>query len=386
MMQDGNADEEASVAGYSSFGTAGKMLASRRRHITQFLSLIVILTTEIGCGKEAKSDKTNVLATLPQSIQGVAWSPGGNLLAAMYNFGGGIQVVDRKGSTIMQFPSLQLFINPSLDFLDDQHIVTAPTADSGPDAMLDIWEVGKDHPVKTILGPRLGEGPTANGAVAFCSSRDRHHLAVLVSNAIGHQVLVLVDTQSWKMNSLDVGKLQSTNNSATAVGCSGDGRKTAVGFITGILSIVDNATLTKSDDVLVYAPELQTGVGALALDQDGAMVAAGPTVHPDHVPLQVASAPPEQRSNGVKILRTTDHQLLSDDYNASPVRQIAWSPSGKAIVVARDADVEVESPATNNHLAIVRYIGKATGQFADDGAVLAIGNGRELKSYRISEK
>ena len=119
-------------------------------------------------------------------------------------------MVDRKGSSIALLPPLQVYMRPSLDFVDDRHVVTAPTAASGPDAMLDVWELGKDRPVRTIFGPRQGGEEFQNHPAAFCLSRDRSRLAVIVSEAFQSQSLALVNTHTWSVKFLEMSKLQNS--------------------------------------------------------------------------------------------------------------------------------------------------------------------------------
>ena len=161
---------------------------------------------------------------------------------------------------------------------------------------------------------------------------------------------------------------------------------TAIGFITGVVSMVDDETLTKSHDLQAYAPGLQTGVGALAVNRDGTMIAVGPTIHPDHAPVRVADAPADQMSNGLKIWRLTDHVLLSNDQDARPVRQIDWSPTGDAIVAARDTDVAVKSVGSQRNPAVAHLHGDTTARFTDDGSVVAFAKDNQIMLYDLLHK
>lgn len=346
--------------------------------LVRWTMLFSTLVSGPASGGDRLSAERTVVATFAQPVQGVAWSPDGRLLAAMQDLGSDTEVMDRNGSMVASLSALQLFTRPDIEFLDNRHVVTAPAVGSSPDAMLDVWALDRQRPVRTVIGPKPGGGQILNRPSSFCLSHDGSRLVVLVSNASEYQSLSLIDTRTWTMKSLDMSRLRDKAITATAVGCSGDGRKTAVGLINGVVTVLDNATLVKSDEFRAYAAGLQTGIGAVAFNEDGTLIAVGPTAHPDHAAPTVSTGPEDQRSSGLKLWRTADHRLLWNDQDVSPTRQINWSPRADALVVARDASVEIERAGGQGRPDVTHFHGGTTARFSADGSLVSFGVGKQL--------
>ena len=316
---------------------------------------------------------------------GVAWSPNGQRLAAISDFGGKIIVWESQGALIGQFDRKGIYVRNSIGFIEGQTALLIPPSIENPSdgqyafAMLDI---NSGKVVKLVPGPAPEKGRPSNGANIFAVAPDGKYVANIVSNY--GEPTTIFDATTWLIYR-KLSKREGYEN-ATALAFSAIGNTLAIGQSNGTIDLYDIGNPSNAPSILDAYPRANlTAVGALAFSPDDQFLAIGEGIS--------ASLPndwSEAKRLGHQSLKIWDvratHFVASDLSFLPPVRQLSWGPDGRYLAVtAADQSVRIYVPTDfTKPAAILRLSNPVTSAiFAPDANEIAVatGNGIDLCNH-----
>ena len=346
-----------------------------------FLATLVASVAAWSVAGSHDARAVKMVTSIRERLQGFAFSPSGSSIAAMLPFGVGVDVF--TGDTrLATLPSLKMTVSPDIGFVDEHTLVTYPSASSATDTLLDVWTLGASTSVRSIPGNRSSLSFQRNQAAIFCISGDRRWVVAVGSTSID-QFLAVISTAGWATRYVDTDALILQKDFISSISCSQNGSNIVLGSIGGSVYIVDVHVLKVIAKFHAFVSDLLTGVGAIALHPSATMVATGPTIRATNTPL--SASPDAGHILGTKIWRLADSSLIWSDADPSPVRQLAWSPNGQFLAIARDGGITIIDAGRRFATTQLETNGSSTVQFAPDGAV-AFDDNASIRTLDLSRK
>ncbi len=272
----------------------------------------------------------------PGSGVAVAWAPDGSQLAAASDFGSELTVWDRNGRPIKQIhregegPAL----GRSLVFVGGtSKLVFVPQGRANYDTALEVWDVATGLVSGFVIGPEPGQDYSANRTPWFDISPDQE---LLVAGTGGtRENVAFYRTSDWRLK-----KATHVEHGVFSLRLFARGRLAIVGSADGCATILDSATGRDLRRIQVYPP---SPVGTVLISSvsgspDGqyVMVGAGLTSLSGSFRGSPSDLSDWRKSiDPIRLFRSdTGTQITSFSEPETPIRQIAWDPSGNFVAIA----------------------------------------------------
>jgi WD40 repeat protein len=271
----------------------------------------------------------------------VAWSPDGKKIAAFSSYGQNLAIWNAGGDLIKVLHPYMNYLNNSLEFLNDDELLTPPDAKSIPfsqqHAIFDIWSIDSASILKKVDGPYPGQEWSANRPTAYALSPDRSLVAVLTDVSgrakpgpemlFDRNPVAIYSTKTWQI----VQSLPVANPNSVAF--SPDGTQVAFGAFGGKITIYDTATWRLLKSIIVCEGAFPA-ISTMAYSPDGRYIVAGMTVsilYKNNKPINLAGL----NTCTDQIIRISDGALIGNypDASASAPHKVIWHPSGKFIAI-----------------------------------------------------
>ena len=343
-----------------------------------FPAALLLLTAAALIASREQEANSNTIVDLSirteKPVLGLAWSQDDKTLAALFDFGSGIDIFNLTERSLSRVLSLDTTVGNSLA-LERYGLITYPRSRIARRVLLTRWS-GMDYSDESEIGAE--ESPLATQTYypsAFCVSRDGRGIATLSGSAL-QPILSIINTKTWKPQIVPVERLGLRKHVMNAIACSTNMKAVALGDILGNVFIIDTASLAVSTAFLAYDQGRSIGIQSLAFSPDNLLIATGPTDSATH------SGPGPKwraRPEGLRVWNIERKALLSDDTTSGSVMQISWSRDSRAIALARAKTISVLSATTGKELYLFHHAGSSTVQFSQDGSSIAFGNANSIE-------
>ncbi|GBQ22997.1 hypothetical protein AA0472_0954 [Acetobacter estunensis NRIC 0472] len=256
-----------------------------------------------------------------RQCQGIAISPSGKYIATIGLFGHNILIYKPDGTLVRDIPRNETYLVRDLFFRNDHELIAPAGANAGPDAMLEIWNVGNDSTSVVINGQHPGEGSRYNSVNRYASSGD----IVVVKPKGGLDEVAFINLSTNTSRCIDVSKLLGQPLGFTNIAISKDGKFIALHDIFSHIYIIDAEKEKVVHTISAYSQGNK--VGSLAFSPDGTKLVSG--IGPA---FSIGASEAKERSQGIKIWDTRDGRLLrSIETGVMDIMQLSWSRDGKII-------------------------------------------------------
>lgn len=310
-------------------------------------------------------------------VSALAWSPDGQMLATISDFGRSTTIWKADGTRLRELGRvIGPYTSSSLEFLDGgRQLLTPPKGDIPPDQSpwdmaFTVWDVASGTPIRNIYGPGVGKGRPFNYPLAYTVSADGRTVALQTGQ---FTPVYLYSSESWQLSRTVI-----SDGVVASFDFSPDGKELLVGRSNKIMVVNVQGDQSPRSIPVQLPPAPKRGlVTGLAVSPDGRLVAttsslasAGPKMLPDH--LQV-------------LLRADSTLVASDDQTRASGGKLSWSADGKYLASVTTEGVRIYQPYTPDSRPIALNFSAPAmfAKFSPEGRRLAVDIDREVVIFAI---
>jgi WD40 repeat protein len=322
------------------------------------------------------------------SPSGVVWSSDGGKLAAFTKFGNLVTIWSDDGKVLQELPrpGTTAPVGQVLAFVAGSHELVAPPANGKPeDIAFSVFDVDSGALVRDVVGPHAGESRHVNQATLLVASSDQSILAV---GYAGVQPITLLSTNDWTPIAALPDRPKNPVDVATRAAFSSDGKRLAVGAVSGVVLIYDVPSLRVVQRITAFHyPDDPGVIEWLAFNRDASLIAVGNGDFGSRTRLPNGEIRDVFPKELVRVFRTVDGARSVSDAEqlSSRVQGGAWGNSGIiAFVAANTLHLWDPSRSADPGSSMKLERGSVDLAFSPDGTRLAVPNGHYITIFSVA--